>query len=75
MKEMKVPLGADGKLVDHNASVASYEVRADEGDDWSVMSFEDGESSFVMDGDEDEKFSEDEVDGDGLEGGVEVDDF
>ncbi len=72
MKEMKVPLGADGKLVDHHASVASYEVRADEGDDWSVLSFEDGEGSFVMDDDEDEQFSEDEADGDGLGAGVEV---
>ena len=53
MKEKKIALDADGKAVDHNASIASYEVMAEEWDDWSVRSFDgDGDESMVIDEDE-----------------------
>lgn len=48
LKEKKIALNADGKPIDHNASIATYEVVADDWDDWSVRSFDDDET-FIMD--------------------------
>lgn len=52
MKEKKIALSADGKAIDHNASVATYEVVADDGGDWSVRSFDDEESFIMGEGEE-----------------------
>ena len=74
MKELKVPLGADGKLVDQNKEAGGYEILVDDGEDWSLQSFEDGEDSFVVDGEEDgaDRSNEDEVmERDGVMGGDE----
>jgi hypothetical protein len=55
IKEKKVPLGPDGKVIDHNASITkSAKARAvDAWDEWSVQSFDDGEESMFMDDAED----------------------
>lgn len=57
MKDKKVPLGADGKLVDHTASISTNlgPIDVGEWDDWSVQGFDDGDD-FAMDNDEDSKF-------------------
>jgi hypothetical protein len=57
MKDKKVPLGADGKLVDHTASSSTNlgPIDVGERDDWSVQGFDD-DDGFVMDDDEDPKF-------------------
>jgi hypothetical protein len=57
MKDKKVPLGADGKLVDHTASISTNlgPIDVGEWDDWSLQGFDDGDG-FAMDGDEDSKF-------------------
>jgi hypothetical protein len=49
-KEKKVPLGPDGKLIDHNASIANdAKARAVAAwDEWSIQSFNDGEESMFM---------------------------
>jgi hypothetical protein len=55
MKEKKVPLGPDGLLIDHNASIMN-DARARTvvtWDEWSVQSFDDGEESMFMDDAED----------------------
>jgi hypothetical protein len=55
MKEKKVPLGPDGLLIDHNASITN-DARARTvvtWDEWSVQSFDDGEESMFMDDAED----------------------
>ena len=51
MKDKKVPLGADGKLVDHTASMASnfVPIDADDWDDWSAQGFDDGDDSIMID--------------------------
>jgi hypothetical protein len=50
-KEKKVPLGPDGKLIDHNASITNdAKARAVVAwDEWSIQSFNDGEESMFMD--------------------------
>jgi hypothetical protein len=55
MKDKKVPLGPDGKLIDQNASITKgVKARAvDAWDEWSVQSFDDGEESMFMDDAED----------------------
>ncbi|KAH8786424.1 hypothetical protein F5882DRAFT_518183 [Hyaloscypha sp. PMI_1271] len=57
MKDKKVPLGADGKLVDHTASISinSGPIDIGEWDDWSAQGFDDGDD-FVVDNDEDSEF-------------------
>jgi hypothetical protein len=57
MKDKKVPLGADGKLVDHTASSSTNPGPIDVGewDDWSAQGFDDGDD-FVVDNDEDSEF-------------------
>ncbi|KAE9372451.1 hypothetical protein N431DRAFT_439565 [Stipitochalara longipes BDJ] len=59
MKDKKVPLGADGKLVDHTASMASnfVPVDANDWDDWSVQGFDDGDDLIMLDGNEDSEVS------------------
>ena len=51
MKDKKVPLGADGKLVDHSASMASSYAPndGDDWDDWSVQGFDDGDEFSMVD--------------------------
>jgi hypothetical protein len=55
MKDNKVPLGADGKLVDHTASMSSNIGPIDVGDwdNWSAQGFDDGDD-FIMRGDNEE---------------------
>jgi Zinc-binding loop region of homing endonuclease len=55
LKDKKVPLGADGKLVDHSTSMYSQIDPVDGGDwdEWSVLGFADGDESMLMDNNED----------------------
>jgi hypothetical protein len=57
MKDKKVPLGADGKLVDHTAlsSTNPGPIDVGEWDSWSAQGFDDGDD-FVVDNDEDSEF-------------------
>jgi hypothetical protein len=50
MKDKKVSLGADGKLVDHSASMFSDvgPNAAGDWDDWSIQGFDDGDASTTM---------------------------
>jgi hypothetical protein len=51
MKDKKVLLGADGKLVDHTASTSSNvaPLGVDDWDDWSVQAFDNGDSMLMDD--------------------------
>jgi hypothetical protein len=55
MKDKKVPLGADGKLVDHTVSISSSVglLGAEHWDDWSAQAFDDGDDSMLVDDTED----------------------
>jgi hypothetical protein len=50
MKDKKVSLGADGKPVDHNASIVSDMTPNAGGDwdDWSILGFDDGDASTTI---------------------------
>jgi hypothetical protein len=50
MKDKKVSLGADGKPVDHNASIVSDMTpnAAGDWDNWSILGFDDGDASTTM---------------------------
>jgi hypothetical protein len=58
MKDKKVPLSADGRLVDHTASISSNigPLGVGDWDDWSVQGFDDGYDSMMMDDNEDSEF-------------------
>jgi hypothetical protein len=55
MKEKKVALGPDGKLINHNVSMTRDSKLNAVGawDDWPIQSFDDGDESMVMDDAED----------------------
>ncbi len=51
MKDKKVSLGANGKPVDHNASISTNLAPSNvvDWDDWSIQGFDDGDESAIVD--------------------------